>query len=147
MMILREIKDYNYGASSLDGFIRFYIKPELFDEPIIKEAMADIEHVYKIEGLAFYSSDYGVKSPESLSNGMKALLLFLCYGRGEFDKLVSNCCMGENCSKYLQQLSLKYDFEVSWDVFLGLDVNQPLLAKDYDTGTVFHDAASVMLFY
>lgn len=47
----------DYGRSLLDDAIQMTIKPEWFDHPIIREAMLEIEHVYKIEGLAFYSSD------------------------------------------------------------------------------------------
>ena len=43
----------NDGHSQLDACIQYNIKPEWFDDDLIREAMRDIEHVYKIEGLAF----------------------------------------------------------------------------------------------
>ena len=65
------------GTSILDDIIQYNIKPEWFDDPLIREAMSVIERVNKIEGLAFYSTDHGVKSPQSLSNGMKSMLIML----------------------------------------------------------------------
>lgn len=55
--------DGNLGHTNLSAIIQMYIKPEWFESQLIKDAMFDIEHVYKIEGLALYSSDFGVKSP------------------------------------------------------------------------------------
>lgn len=140
---MMRVKFNGNGTCLLDMPIRFNIQPDVFEEPIIVEAMRDIEHVYKIEGLAFYSSDFGVKSPESLSNGMKALILLTYAGMGRDIPLISNCCMGKNCSKYLCQLSTKYDFDIAWDYLMcfpheNIEVN----AVNVDTGEVFKDSYS-----
>lgn len=45
------------GTSYLDTMIQCNIKPEWFNNTLIKDAMKKIEHVYKIEGLALYSTD------------------------------------------------------------------------------------------
>ena len=38
----------NDGHSQLDTCIQYNIKPEWFNDDLIREAMRDIEHVYKI---------------------------------------------------------------------------------------------------
>ena len=105
------------GEIDMNKYIQYNIQPYLFEEPILVEAMKDIEDVYKIEGLAFYTNKFGVKSPSDLSNGMKALILLTCQGMGKGKDigLITNSCMGGNCIKYLCQLSLKYDFRLEWD--------------------------------
>ena len=135
------------GDSYYGSYIQKYIKPELFNEPIIREAMRDIEGVYKIEGLAFYSEPWGVKSPESLSNGMKTLILLYSYALGEFDKLVTTACLGDNCMKYFAQLSQKYDFSISVDYPIIIKEKTPIHAMDYDSGKVFYDYISILEFY
>lgn len=135
------------GLSSLNSDIRYLIQPDIFKEDILVRAMQEIEHVHTIEGLAFYSSDYGVKSPESLSNGMKALILLTYAGQGKFGELVSNSCMGANCGPFLQELSLKYDFDIAWDCFLALNHDAPLAAKDSLTGQTFYKGDDLLVYY
>lgn len=101
----------NDGYSQLNITIRRFIRPEWFNMDLIKRAMYEIDHIDKIEGLAFYSYDHGVKSPESLSNGMKAILLLAnlpadadIYDCGKF---ISNCSIGTNVVPFLQELSLQ----------------------------------------
>ena len=140
---MMRVKFNGDGTSDLDTWIQLYIQPEIFNEPIIVEAMKDIEHIYKIEGLAFYSTDFGVKSPQSLSNGMKTLILLTYQGMGNEVPLISNCCMGKNCSKYLCQLSTKYDFDIAWDYLMCFPrENVEVNAINVDTGEVFKDSYS-----
>ena len=138
------IKDGD-GTTMLNDLIQEYITPEVFKEDILIRAMKDIEHIYKIEGLAFYSTDYGVKSPTSLSNGMKALILFTLYDKHQ--ELISSACMGGNCGRFLRELSFKYDFEMAWDYFVDLGWEEPIIAKDKETGTVLNTAEEVIMFY
>lgn len=137
------------GSTMLKTDIQRYIQPEIFDNPIVREAMLDIEDIYKIEGLAFYSRRHGVKSPESLSNGMKALILCSIYDESAdgFHDLISNACMGANCGKYLQRLSLVKDFSIAWDYFLDVEFDEPLCAIDFDTKTVFNNGKELTDFY
>lgn len=135
------------GTTMLNDSIRYNINADLFKEQILIDALSDIEGIYKIEGLAFYSNKHGVKSPESLSNGMKALILCTCYGRNNYNELISNACMGANCGTYLQRLSLKYDFDIAWDYYLRLDMDAPIAAMDAKTGTVFNKGSEVVYFY
>ena len=135
------------GLSWFKVLLQRCIKPEIFEEPILREAMRDIEGVYKIEGLAFYSEPWGVKSPESLSNGMKALILLYCNALRMHDELISSACLGNNCYKYLAQLSLKYDFNISVDYALLFDINEIVSAKDYDTGIVCNCDAEIAEIY
>lgn len=135
------------GKSWVDDLIRDCIQPDVFNEPIIRDAMEDIEEIYKIEGLAFYSKRHGVKSPESLSNGMKMLILCYYNAMGKHDCLLCSASMGDNCMKYLARLSLKYDFNISVDYYLRVPFDEKLHFKDFDTGEEFTDTMSVWKFY
>ena len=135
------------GKSWVDDLIRDCIQPDVFEEPIIREAMDDIEDVYKIEGLAFYSRKHGVKSPESLSNDMKMLILFYYNAMGKHDCLLCSASMGNNCMKYLARLSLKYDFKISVDYCLLVPWEEPIYFKDFDSGKEFRKIEDVLRFY
>lgn len=135
------------GSTQLYSDIKYNIQPDIFDEPILLEAMRDIEKVYKIEGLAFYSEDHGVKSPGDLSNGMKALILCVYYAKGKVDTLISNACMGENCGKYLAQLSTKYNFSIAWDYPMCFDWDIPISAREEKTGLEFKTAGELVNYY
>lgn len=139
------------GTTRLNSTIRDNIKPEWLDDEIIRAALLEIEHVYKVEGLAMYSSDFGVKSPESLSNGMKALLLLKylpndtwMYKQGVY---ISNCCIGDNVVPFLQRLSLVCDFPISYDIWLPIRRDIEIRAKDYDSGTILNSADELQDFY
>ena len=135
------------GESSLNYIIRDCIQPDVFEEPIIREAMEDIEEIYKIEGLAFYSKRHGVKSPESLSNGMKTLILLYYNAIGKHNLLMSSACLGNNCYKYLARLSLRYDFNISVDYSLLIPKDEPFLAKDYDSGKIINNKTDLIKLY
>ena len=130
------------GLAQLDAWIQFLIQPDCLEEPILYEALCDIEDVYKVEGLAMYSRKHGVKSPQDLSNGMKALILCYYYAKGKFSELLTNTSIGDNIAPYFQRLSLKYDFAMSWDCYTPFDWDAPILAKDITTGKVYHDVDS-----
>lgn len=135
--------DGNLGLTRLSGIIQMYIKPEWFESQLIRDAMFDIEHVYKIEGLAFYSSDFGVKSPESLSNGMKALLIWanIPMDSPAFEYgYVSSALIGDNVAPYVQKLSLEKDFAVKVDNYALYRDDVPMLVKDVETGIVYNNA-------
>lgn len=133
------------GTTLLSLPIQYKIQPHLLEDDSIRRALEDIEHIYKIDGLAMYSTDHGVKSPERLSNGMKCLLLMTCYDKN--DGLISNACMGANCGPYIAELSLKYDFTIAWDSFLDIPDDAVLDAVDYETGTRFHTGKELVDFY
>lgn len=136
------------GRTTLDTPIQENIQPEVFEEPVIREALRDIDRVVEISGLALITKEYGVLSPNSLSNGCKALILLWYSSFRDLGFLVSNCCMGENVLPYLAALSLKCDFNISMDYpMLFPDLNVPLFAKDFDTGTEFHTGDDVFEFY
>lgn len=137
------------GTSILDDIIQYNIKPEWFDDPLIREAMSVIEHVNKIEGLAFYSTDHGVKSPQSLSNGMKSMLImrYIPADSKYFpnEKFVTSACIGDNLAPFIQRMSLEHDFPVAIDCWVDYDMYSPILAKDMDTGEIFTDTREFQL--
>lgn len=137
------------GTSILDDIIQYNIKPEWFDDPLIREAMSVIEHVNKIEGLAFYSTDHGVKSPQSLSNGMKSMLImrYIPADSKYFpnEKFVTSACIGDNLAPFIQRMSLEHDFPVAIDCWVKYNMKMPILAKDMDTGEIFKDTREFQL--
>lgn len=123
------------------------MQPDCLEEDIIRNAIIDVDEVYKIEGLAFYTKEWGVKSPSSLSNGIKALILCYYNAMGVYKRKVANCCMGANVGPYLRELSLKYDFDISWEYFLDLGWEEEISVKDADTGKILTTAKDVIKFY
>lgn len=139
----------NDGYSNLDYYICDMIDASWFDLDIIREAMKEIEHVDKIEGLAFYSSDHGVKSPQSLSNGMKSMLImrYIPADSKYFpnEKFVTSACIGDNLAPFIQRMSLEHDFPVAIDCWVKYDMQMPILAKDMDTREIFTDTREFQL--
>ena len=109
--------------------------------------MEDILGVYKIEGLAIYSKDWGVIAPANLGNGILALILLYYCSQGKYSRLISNACMGRNIGPYLRELSLEYDFEIAWDEYLFLGWDLPVSAKDAATGKVFTNTTKFLDYY
>lgn len=138
----------NWGKTFLDIDIKERITPEAVQEPIIREALRNIDRVYKIEGLAMYTKEYGVLSPQDLSNGCKSLILLYLSSKEDIGFLISNCCMGENVLPYLAKLSLKYDFHISMDYPMLFGVNPvELSAMDFDTKKEFKNSRELAVFY
>lgn len=123
------------GYSQTQSFIQNYIKPEYLQVPVIRRALEDVEGVYKIEGLAMYSKEHGVKSPGSLSNGMRTLILLYCYKEHGF--LLNSSNMGPNVTKYLGELSTICDFEINLNYFCKIPDDYVVNAKDIETGTLY----------
>lgn len=118
---------------------RVFITTECLDVPEIIEALEDVEGVYKIEGLAFYTKEHGVLSPESISNGIRALMLLYYQHKGVYDEIISSACFGDNVGKYVQKMSLNYNIHIAWDSYLPMDWNAPILATNVSTGDVITD--------
>lgn len=136
------------GRTYLDLDIQYNVQPEVFEDPIIRKALHDVDRVIRISGMTLETSEYGVLAPGNLSNGCKALILCWYDAKKHFDFLVSNSCMGENVLPHLAALSLKYDFRISMDYpMLFPEDDTPLLAQDADTGTVFHTGDEILIFY
>ena len=122
----------NYdGDSSLNYFIRNCVQPDFLEEPILKRALYNIDNVCKTEGLAFYTESSSVLSPESLSEGVKALILCYYNAKGKYDRIVSNLCMYSNVGPYLCELSMKYDFDIAWDCFLNISNDNGFLVMNF----------------
>lgn len=124
------------GYTQLDTSIQVNIQPEQIANPVIREELEDVEDVYKIEGLAMYTHNWGVKSPQSLSNGTKALILFACFDKHK--RLVSSACCGQNVAPYIAKLSLICDFDIALDYFLATPMDAKIDAIDVKTGEIMH---------
>lgn len=124
---------------------REFLTPELTKHPIIQRALKDIEHVDKVEGLSFYSSDYGIKSIDTLSGGMLTLMLMLVPNLdaeldGEALKVSS---MGPNCLPYFIQLSFETDCVFLYDYCTPIYGRGPIDAEFMDDGTRFTDTKEI----
>lgn len=124
------------GILSLSLDIPYYVEPSVLKHPIIRQALEKVEGVYKIEGLAMYSKEHGVKSPENLSLGVKALIMCYYQAMGTYKELISSACMGDNIGVYLQKMSLEMDMHVAWDSYLPMDWKAPILAKNMANGNI-----------
>lgn len=138
------------GTTPAPSLIRRYIKSSWLDEPIIREALHDIQHVVEIEGIALHTKEWGCLTPESVAGGVRALFLLPFAGNeilADSGRLISNKSMGDNCAKYLLRLSIKYDFPIAWDCFMLIDRKQEMLAMDYETGKVVHNGDEFLNMY
>lgn len=124
------------GLLSLTRDVQLYMQPDCLENQTIRKALEEVEEVYKIEGLAMYSKRHGVKSPGSLSLGVKALIMAYYQDKGIYKTLFSSACMGDNIGKYIQEMSLTMDMHIAWDSYLPMDWDAPILAKDMATGEV-----------
>lgn len=87
----------------------------------------------------------GVRVPEDLSNGTKALILFTCFN--QYRKLISSACCGANVAKYIPDISRKYDFDIALDYFLNLPNDSVVDAIDSETGRTFRTGKEFKDFY
>lgn len=133
------------GRTSLGYDIQYNITPELLQQPIIYEELKEVEDVYKIEGLAMYTHEWGVKSPQDLSNGTKALILFSCFDKHHV--LVSSACCGANVAKFVGQLSNVCDFDMALDYFFDIPDDDEINAIDSETGVVLHNGREFIDYY
>lgn len=134
---------YVYPNSKVNMYltkaIQYTMQPDCLENDIIRKALEDVEDIYKIEGLAMYSKNHGVKSPASLSGGIKALILGYYQSEGKYNEIIASANMGDNVGKYLQELSLSRDIYISWNSYLPMDWREPILAKDMSNGLVVNN--------
>ena len=133
------------GTSFATDLIQIYIQPEDIEHDVIRRALADVEEVYKIEGLAMYSKRHGVKSPASLGNGTKTLILYNSFSR--HNKLMDSSSCGANIAPYVAELSLVRDFDMNLNYFLDIPADAKLDAIDVATGTRFSTGKEFRRFY
>ena len=133
------------GETILWDLVKYYIQPELLDDPTISAELADVEEVYKREGLAMYTENWGVKSPSDLGNGTKALILFTCFDKHKV--LISSACCGENVAKYIPDITKRYDFDMALDYFLALPDDSEIDAIDAHTGYVMKTGREFKRYY
>lgn len=133
------------GTTQLWDLVKHFIKPELLDDETIDAELKDVEEVYKREGLAMYTERWGVKSPDDLSNGTKALILFTCFDKHQ--ELISSACCGANVARYIPEISRKYDFDIALDYFLNLPNDSIIDAVDSVTGITFRTGREFKNFY
>lgn len=135
------------GFTFLSYEIDDVIQPDCIEVPVIRKALTEVLGIYKTEGLALYSEDWGVIAPARLGNGILSLILLYYYSQGKYNRLISNACMGRNIGPYLRELSKSYDFDIAWDCYLFMGYDEEIEARDFDTGTVFKTAEEVSNFY
>ena len=133
------------GETILWDLVKYYIQPELLDDPTISAELKDVEKVYKREGLAMYTDGWGVKSPSDLGNGTKALILFTCFDKHKV--LISSACCGANVAKYIPSITKKYDFDMALDYFLDLPDDAEIDAVDADTGFIMKTGKEFKYYY
>lgn len=141
------IRNSEEGSSFPKDVLRLYAVPEDLQNDTIKRALEDIEGVYKVDGFSMYSREYGVKTLESISNGMATLIALSIFDRHGVVMLSSN--MGANVAPYVAELSLTHDFTLCDNYFLAVPYGTPMCVKDALTGKVvrtsdeFHDLKGV----
>lgn len=133
------------GTTRLYDLVEHFIKPELLEDETIDAELKDVEGVYKRDGLTMYTERRGVRVPEDLSNGTKALILFTCFN--QHHKLISSACCGANVAKYIPDISRKYDFDIALDYFLNLPNDSVVDAIDSETGRTFRTGREFKDFY
>lgn len=130
--MMRVFINEDRGISYLEHLVQMHIQPEVIENDIIQRALADVEEIYKIEGLAMYSKQHGVKSPSSLGNGTKTLILLNCFEK--HGQLLNSSSLGANIAPYVAELSLVKDFDINLNYFLNIPGDAKVDALDVETG-------------
>ena len=79
------------------------------DDPFIRKMVEDVDRVKVLDTGHIMSPIFGAISPRDLSGGVKTLMML--YKRSEI--LFDLICCGENCGKWLLEISKMHDIEVT----------------------------------
>ena len=112
-----EMKDVAYGPV----WFKYAYEKEWLSDPFVQEMMEDIDHSCYIGGMVIESDVLGPIPPETLSGGLKTLIMI--YKRPDMVFDATSC--GPNCAKWLLEIGKREDVTVNLRYFMPLDGFEP----------------------
>lgn len=95
-------------------------EPEWFDDEFVRKIIKDIDNTTVVSGINLYNEVLLGISPESLSNGSKALIILF-----KEDYIVNGDRLGDNCIELLLEIAKQKDITITTSHILPL----PILGK------------------
>lgn len=89
-----------------------YLNKEWFEDPLVLRMIEDVDKTPRLSGLIFESPVLGLISPLELSGGVKSLICLYKLPMFQNPGVLRSTMFGDNCSKWLAQLSFLVDFKL-----------------------------------
>lgn len=93
---------------SQDKFFKYEYENDWFDDKYIVDMVRDVDGVEHFADSLFKSDIFGYVEAEGLSSGVKGLILMY---KG-YDKIFNGDLFGDNCCKWIYDISTKRDITV-----------------------------------
>ena len=94
---------------NIDAYFNHVYKAEWFDDNFVKEMVKDVDNSTVLSRYCIQSPILGQIPPERLSGGVKALICLWKMDKCLIDLIVC----GENCERWLSEISQRKDIRVS----------------------------------
>lgn len=89
-----------------------YLDKEWFEDPLVLRMIEDVDKTPRLSGLIFESPVLGLISPLELSGGVKSLICLYKLPMFQNPSVVRSTMFGDNCSRWLAELSYLVDFNI-----------------------------------
>ena len=136
-IIFGECEEVIYNTSS---YFKFNYRPEWLQEEEIKQMILDVDKSTVLGNGAIDSPVLGVIAPNTLSGGVKTLILIDKVPEKVFN--ASNC--GDNCAKWLLRIGGKKDVTVNLRHIMDFG-NELFEAEVVNTGDIVHTMKELVL--
>lgn len=125
-----EAKTSNF-ILDIDNYFNLYKKKEWFNDPYVKKIIKEIDNTIAVKDEYLESPIFGGMSPERLSTGVKGLILLY-----ETDEIIYGTRMGDNCNKFVFEMSNKKDIHVMLHHCMTPEYHAKFKACFVDTGKI-----------
>ena len=98
---------------AVDAYFDTNYEEEWFDDPLVRQMVLDVDKSEVLNGGCIKSPIYGYMPTTKLSGGVKALILML-----KTDILIWATACGDNCSKWIVEISKRKDLTVCIEHFM-----------------------------
>lgn len=102
-------------------WFKYSYEPEWFSDPLVQKMMEDVDHSHYVGGTIIESDVLGPIPPETLSGGLKTLILIYKKPDMVFD--ATSC--GPNCARWLLEIGKREDVTVNLRYFMPMDGLEP----------------------
>ena len=132
-----ELDDVIYNTSV---YFKFNYNPEWFEDPRVVQMVKDVDDSVVLGNGAIDSPVLGVIAPQTLSGGLKTLILIDKVPDKIFN--ASNC--GDNCAKWLLQIGKEKDVTVNLRHLMNFGHDE-FEAQVMNTGEIVHNMSQMLL--
>ena len=115
----------------VEKYFKFNYEDEWFDDPFVQKMVEDVDNTVVKNAGDIVSPVFGHISPDSLSGGVKALILML-----KDDRTIWATACGDNCAKWILEIAKLRSFTIclEHDMLFPTDFD----AYCIDNATVIH---------